>query len=210
MYFQVNNKIIQARGANVVPMSQLEGSIDDESYTALVESAVKANMNMLRVWGGGMILPSSFYEACDANGILVYHDLMFVEEQFHFPIETVEVEDEIRHLIRSLIHHPSIILWNGCNECQRGDNVTNDIYSDFVMTVVSQEDNSRPIWPSSPSRSGWKTGVDRNSGIPNGNKLSYWLPNHNMNESDGIERHGPYLHGSSLHSLSSVNGHPSG
>lgn len=108
MYFRINGKIINARGANCVPMSQLEGKYDDDAHRILVESAAGANMNMLRVWGGGTIFPDSFYDACDEKGIIIYHDLMFVEEQFHSPSPTVDVEEEIRGIIRYLSHHPSI------------------------------------------------------------------------------------------------------
>lgn len=208
MYFRINNKLVFCRGANVVPMSQLEGATDDNAYRLLVQSAAKAHMNMLRVWGGGMILPKSFYEACDEYGILIYHDLMFVEEQFHSPVVNVEVEEEIRHVIRSLISHPSIVIWNGCNECERNTEARNDIYSDFVMKVVGEEDDSRPIWPSSPSKSGWKTGVHSDTGLPNGRKLSYWSGSSSLVNASDIEVHGPYMHGSSLRSLTSVNGHP--
>ncbi len=205
-YFRINNKLINAKGANVVPMSQLEGLTDDEAYRTLVSSAARANMNTLRVWGGGTILPNSFYEACDELGILIYHDLMFVEEQFHSPVMNNEVEEEIRYIVRSLMFHPSIVLWNGCNECERKMDTTTDIYSNFVMRVVAEEDNGRPIWPSSPS-SGWRTGVESETGLPNGNELNYWSGNKTAH--DAIESHGPYLHGSSLNSVTSVNGHPS-
>ena len=207
MYFRINGKLIHVKGANVVPMSQFESYHSDEAHQILVESANAANMNMLRVWGGGMIFPDSFYDACDKHGILVYHDLMFVEEQFHSPHESKDVEEEIRYIVRSLVSHPSIVLWNGCNECNHEGRRT-DIYSDFVMKIVAEEDSSRPIWPSSPSISGWKTGVYRDSGRPNGNKLSYWTSNESITHNNK-EVHGPYLHGSPLNEPFTVNGHSS-
>ena len=188
-------------------MSQLEGFHDETAHRALVESAEAANMNMLRVWGGGMILPDSFYKACDEKGILIYHDLMFVEEQSHSPIPTEDVEEEIKHIVRSLMPHPSIIIWNGCNECERKNTTRTDIYSDFVMRTVADEDTTRPVWPSSPAGSAWKTGVYTDTGLPNGNNLTYWDSGYLDNNS--IEVHGPYMHGSSLDQPTSVNGHPS-
>lgn len=207
MYFRVNGELINCKGSNIVPMSQFEGFYDDEAHKLLVESAEAANMNMIRVWGGGTILPDSFYEACDQKGILIYHDLMFVEEQFHSAQKTKDVENEIRHAIRSLLSHPSIVIWNGCNECGRSDGtqISSDLYSNFVMRIVAHEDATRPIWPSSPSKSAWKTGVYTATGLPNGNNLSYWT----VNSNHSIEAHGPYLHGSSsLPYVSNVNGHP--
>ena len=206
MYFRINGKIINCKGANVVPMSQLEGSLSDRAHEILVESAEAAHMNMLRVWGGGMILPTSFYEACDQKGILIYHDLMFVEEQFHSPRITEQIEEEIKFIVRSLISHPSIVIWNGCNECERGTNVTIDVYSDFVMKTVAKIDDTKPVWPSSPSKLSWKTGVDVNTGLPNGHPFSYWPSGSGRGRS--IEKHGPYMHGSTIEQITTVNGHP--
>eukprot|EP00557_Chaetoceros_sp_GSL56_P012448 CAMPEP_0176484278 /NCGR_PEP_ID=MMETSP0200_2-20121128/4368_1 /TAXON_ID=947934 /ORGANISM="Chaetoceros sp., Strain GSL56" /LENGTH=1096 /DNA_ID=CAMNT_0017880739 /DNA_START=316 /DNA_END=3606 /DNA_ORIENTATION=- len=204
MYFRINGRALWVRGANVVPMSQLEGRLTDKGHVALVRSAIAANMNMLRVWGGGMIMPQSFYNACDRLGVMLYHDLMFVEEQYHAAEETNDVEDEIRFIIRTLLPHPSIILWNSCNECSRSQNITGDIYSQFILPIVAQEDDTRPIWGSSPS-AGFATGVFGQDGLPNGNKLDY-LTETNMNL---IEVHGPYNHGASK-SFSAVNGHFNG
>lgn len=116
MYFRINGALIWARGANFVPMDQLEGRLTDEAHRLLVQSAASANMNMIRVWGGGMVPPSAFYDACDEQGIMIYHDMMFVEEQHHEPrVDHIE-ETELRYIIRTLCTHPSIVLWNGCNE----------------------------------------------------------------------------------------------
>jgi len=202
MYFRVNGVAIWARGANVVPMSQLEGRLNDEGHQILLESVVAANMNMLRVWGGGMIMPDSFYNSCDENGILLFHDLMFVEEQFHSLESRKEVGEEIRYIVRHLCTHPSIVLWNGCNECDH-NNITSDVYSQFAMAIVASEDGTRPIWGSSPS-SGWSSGVHGRDGLPNGNKLTYRIGK-SGNESN-IESHGPYNHGTSKN-FSTVNGH---
>jgi hypothetical protein len=181
-------------------MSQLEGRLTDRGHKALVRSAVAANMNMLRVWGGGMIMPRSFYDACDDLGVLLYHDLMFVEEQYHSAEKTNDVEEEIRFTIRTLLSHPSIILWNSCNECSRPQNISSDIFSTFVLPIVAQEDGTRPIWGSSPS-SGFTTGVFGKDGLPNGNELIYVTQTH----ANLIELHGPYNHGASK-TFSSVNG----
>jgi len=116
MYFRINGMIVFCRGANVVPMDQLEGRYTDKAHQRMVWSASKAGMNMLRVWGGGIYLPESFYDAADLRGILIYHDMMYVEEQFHTPLRSNVQEQEIRETVRNLSHHPSIIIWSGCNE----------------------------------------------------------------------------------------------
>lgn len=179
-----------ARGANMIPMDQLEGRLLGSSHRTLVKSAADANMNMLRVWGGGMVLPDEFYDACDEYGILLYHDMMFVDEQRHGPIQNELVEAEMRYLVRSLASHPSIVIWSGCNECQVVMGTSTEIYATFVMQTVAQEDDTRSIWPSSPSYHGWKTGVYTVDSRPNGNMLSTYDPKSFPNR---LESHGPYM-----------------
>jgi beta-mannosidase len=65
MFFRVNGAAIYSRGANMVPMEELEGRMDAEAHRILVKSSADAGMNTLRVWGGGVFLPSVFYDACD-------------------------------------------------------------------------------------------------------------------------------------------------
>ena len=119
MYFRINGAVVWCRGANVVPIDQLEGRMADEAHRSMVQSAASAGMNMLRVWGGGMILAASFYDACDEMGLLLFHDMMYVQEQNHPPRRTMVQEEELRFNIRELASHPSIVIWNGCNEVRQ-------------------------------------------------------------------------------------------
>lgn len=204
MYFRVNGAIVMARGANFVPMDQLEGRLSSEAHKIAVQSASKANMNMIRVWGGGMVPLDSFYDTCDEEGILIYHDMMFVDEEGHRPFETDTVSKEIRHLVRSLASHPSLLVWNGCNECSVEMGTPTEIYATFVMKTVVEEDDTRPIWPSSPSRHGWKAGVKRLDGLPfaRNTSLVTWEKNAFPNT---LESHGPYMRSFSR-SYPGVNG----
>jgi hypothetical protein len=199
MYFRINGAVLWSRGANIVPMDQLEGRLTDEAHRMVVQSAAAANMNMLRVWGGGAVLPTSFYDACDEFGILLYHDLMFVGEQNHGAVRSHDVKDEIIHIVRMLSAHPSIIVWSGCNECTYGGG-SMDIYESFVMQTVAYEDDTRAVWPSSPSEFGWKTGVSTLDGRPNGNPLHV-----QNNTGSALETHGPYQRGYSA-TYPGVNG----
>lgn len=72
--------------------------------------------------------------------------------------------------IRRLSHHPSIIIWDGCNECHVVIGTPTGIYATFVLTIVAQEDASRAIWPSCPA-AGWTNGVNRLTSLPNGSPL---------------------------------------
>jgi beta-galactosidase/beta-glucuronidase len=196
MFFRINGAAVWARGANVVPMDQLEGRLTDQAHRVLVQSAADAGLNMLRVWGGGMVLPESFYDACDELGILVYQDMMLVEQDNHGAKETPVLKRELQHLVRTLSSHPSIVLWSGCNECIVQMDTDMSIYATFVMQTVAEEDPSRPLWPSCPSTTGWKTGVNRIDGKPNGRALATYA-RHEAKPPNIIEKHGPYRHGTS-------------
>ena len=197
MFVRVNGVPIYARGANVIPMEELEGRLSAKAHEVMVDAAVASRFNMLRVWGGGMFLPDAFYDACDARGLLVYHDMQYAQSG-HAPRASKMQELELRHAIRRLSAHPSIALWDGCNECQVVMSTPTAIYATFVMTVVAQEDASRAIWPSCPAL-GWTSGVRMLDALPNGHNLT------TPKTKATIETHGPYLHGSGF---PAVNGDP--
>mmetsp|Transcript_19024 Transcript_19024/g.23340 ORF Transcript_19024/g.23340 Transcript_19024/m.23340 type:complete len:156 (-) Transcript_19024:756-1223(-) len=153
MLFRVNGAAIWSRGANMIPMEELEGRMTSDAFKRLLLSASEANMNMLRVWGGGIILPDIFYDTCDELGILVYHDMMYAQSG-HSPRVNRVQENELRHTVRRLASHPSIVLWDGCNECPVIMHTPTGIYASFVLQTVIEEDASRPVWPSCPAL-GW-------------------------------------------------------
>merc|ERR1719498_328754 len=153
----------------------------------MVKYATEAKINTLRVWGGGMFLPDAWYDACDEFGILVYHDMQYAQGG-HSPKASAAEDGELRHMIRRLSHHPSIMVWDGCNECQVKMHSSTAVYATFVMTVVAEEDASRAVWPSCPAL-GWTTGVHKLNAMPNGNALT------TPDTGRRIETHGPYQHG---------------
>jgi beta-mannosidase len=115
--FEVNGQNIFARGANWVPPSIFPGSVTRDDYEQLLLAAKQANMNMLRVWGGGYYETDEFYELCDRLGILVWQDFMFACA--YYPDRTWflhEVEAEAAATIKRLRNHPSLVLWCGNNE----------------------------------------------------------------------------------------------
>ena len=88
---------------------------------------------------------------------MVYHDMAYASDagKTHGPIATPTQHAELRHQIRRLSHHPAIVLWDGNNEVPVNMWQPSGVFASFVMTVVAQEDQSRAVWPSSPSR-GWQ------------------------------------------------------
>ena len=187
MFWRVNGAPIMPRGANQIPMEELEGRMSGVAHRRLVQSAVDGGMNTLRVWGGGMFLPDAWYDACDELGVLVYHDMQYAQGS-HAPANTTVQDAELRHSVRRLSSHPSIVMWDGCNECRVLMGTPTGIYATFVMTVVAAEDRSRAVWPSCPAL-GWTTGVHKLTSLPNGNALT------TPDSGAAIETHGPYQHG---------------
>ena len=183
MVWRINGAAILAKGANMIPMEELEGRMSADAHYQIVLNAMEGGMNTLRLWGGGIFMPRAWYDACDELGIMVYHDMMYCDQGGHSPANTPVQDAELRHNIRQLSNHPSIVVWDGGNECR-----SCGIYTTFVVTVVAQEDSSRPVWPSSPA-SGWSGGVNTLTSIPNGKLLTAaTIRGHN-------EQHGYYTHG---------------
>ncbi|MDA0945718.1 MAG: hypothetical protein O2791_01620 [Bacteroidetes bacterium] len=115
----INGVAIQARGANVVPPGFHHG-YSSEKWSELVDWSLAANMNMVRVWGGGVYPPDAFFDACDENGLLVWQDFMFAcnmvpDDSAFFD----NVRMEAREQVRRLRHRPSLVLWCGNNEVKR-------------------------------------------------------------------------------------------
>ncbi|XP_063918755.1 beta-mannosidase-like isoform X1 [Zophobas morio] len=117
-YFKVNDVPIFAKGANEIPIDILpEKGQNPETIAKILESAHAANMNMLRVWGGGVYESDYFYQKTDELGILVWQDFMFACAMYPtYPEFLNNVRVEIRHQIKRLHSHPSIALWAGNNE----------------------------------------------------------------------------------------------
>lgn len=174
-YFKLNGVPVFMKGANYIPPDNFLPRVKKEHYKTILDNAVDANMNMLRVWGGGVYADDAFYEACDNNGILVWQDFMFACAMYpgdnHF---VNNVAEEIIDQVKRLRNHPSIALWCGNNEVDEGwknwgwqkqykytkeDSTTiaqNNfaLFDNFIKDLVTIHDGSRAYWPSSPSI-GW-------------------------------------------------------
>ncbi len=116
-YFEVNGKALFIKGANYVPADNFPSTINHERYEKMIIDAALSNMNMLRVWGGGIYEKDDFYELCDKYGILVWQDFMFACNFYPGDSLFVEnVKNEATEQIIRLRNHPSIALWCGNNE----------------------------------------------------------------------------------------------
>jgi len=166
MYFRINGRDIFAKGANWIPVDAMPSRHSPEVYRRLLEDAAEVNMNMIRLWGGGQYEREIFYEICDELGLMVWHDMMFSCSLYPSDPDFLdEVEAEIRHQIKRLSTHPSIVLWCGNNEDlgaltwfpesrENRDRYVVDydrLNEGVIGRVVQELDSGRPWWPSSPS-----------------------------------------------------------
>lgn len=116
---ELNGQRLFMRGGNYIPPDMfMSRALDNPKvYEDTISAAVFANFNMLRVWGGGQFDHDIFYDLCDRNGLLIWHDLMFACAMYP---GSQDIYDNIRQeMIDNLLrlrHHPSIALWNGNNE----------------------------------------------------------------------------------------------
>jgi len=165
-YFEVNGEPVFAKGANWIPVDALYGRIDRDAYADRLTSAVEANMNMVRVWGGGYYERDAFYELCDELGLLVWQDFMYACSLYPADDAFLDTaEAETRYQVRRLANHPSIALWCGNNENEEAlynwfadrdhaADLAEDYERLFVDTIgeaVREEDPSRAYWSGSPS-----------------------------------------------------------
>ena len=160
--FVLNGVKLFAKGANWIPADSFVAQVDEARYRDLLELAAEANMNMLRVWGGGIYEKDVFYRLCDELGILIWQDFMFACALYPDDAPFMaEVEREAEAVVRRLRNHPCLALWCGNNENDWIDDMRNwqwpgrdfpgkRIYHELLPPIVEQLDGTRLYWPSSP------------------------------------------------------------
>ena len=192
-YFKVNGVPLFMKGANIIPQDVFLPEVTVERYRKMVDIAVESNMNMLRIWGGGIYESDDFYDYCDEQGVLLWQDFIFAcsfypwDEKFYD-----SVKEEARQNVIRLRNHPSLAIWCGNNEIDEAwhkwgykDNAKDypwsdedkrnirkgidDLFFDDVLPgVLAQEDTTRPYHPSSPLY-GWGDSRSQHSG-----DVHYW------------------------------------
>ncbi|MGX7667437.1 beta-mannosidase [Flavobacterium pedocola] len=176
-YFKLNGVPVFMKGANYIPPDSFLPRATDSVYASVVKNSVDANMNMLRVWGGGVYADDAFYEACDKNGILVWQDFMFACAMYPGDEAFLQnVKQEVIDNVNRLQNHPSLAIWCGNNENDEGwhnwgwqkqynysaadstkiwndyKKVFHEVIPKTLDSLLSKEKNI--YWPSSPSI-GW-------------------------------------------------------
>lgn len=176
--FVVNGIPIFAKGANVIPFDNFPARVKTETVRQMLQSARDANMNMVRIWGGGYYETDEFYQICDELGIMVWQDFMLADIRTPGTYSYKEnVAREAEYQVKRLRNHPSIVLWCGNNETEstwRGwrnsfktslpVEVSAKMWEDYLTVssgilarTVARLSSETPYWPSSPSADGEDT-----------------------------------------------------
>ncbi|MEN8906364.1 MAG: hypothetical protein ABF289_10450 [Clostridiales bacterium] len=118
-YFELNGIPIFIKGSNYIPQDSFQTRVKKENYEHIIKSAKKANMNMLRVWGGGIYENNIFYDLCDENGLLVWQDMMFACAMYPSNKEFLDsIKKEISDNIIRIRNNTCIAIYCGNNECE--------------------------------------------------------------------------------------------
>ncbi|MCD8182764.1 MAG: glycoside hydrolase family 2 protein [Bacteroides sp.] len=194
-YFEVNGLPMFAKGANYIPDDAMLPAMTTERYQTLFRDIKAANMNVVRVWGGGTYEDNRFYDLADENGILVWQDFMFACTAYPGdPTFLKRVSQEADYNIKRLRNHACLAMWCGNNEILEGlkywgwkSHYTDDVYNEFYRSYdklfrellpakVKELDGGRFYVHTSPYFSNWgcpeswKIGDSHNWGIWYGKK----------------------------------------
>lgn len=155
----INGQRIYIRGANVTPLDHLYGNVGAERYEWLVHLAKKANMNMLRIWGGGIIEKPYLYELCDRHGLMIWQE--FIQSSSGVDNEPSKKPAFLELISRTAVqalktrrNHVSLAVWSGGNELMSAPNVPST-YEDknlaMLKALVAEHDAQRLFLPTSAS-----------------------------------------------------------
>lgn len=175
-FFKVNGIPTFMKGVNYIPQDVFLPRVNNSDYENIISAAIDANMNMIRVWGGGIYEEDLFYDLCDEYGLLVWQDFMFACAMYPGNESFLKsVEEEAIYNVKRIRTHPSIALWCGNNEVlsawenwgwkediieNQSQEVADTIFKSYdqifhqiLPDVIQKYDNSTDYWSSSPSSS---------------------------------------------------------
>lgn len=209
--FELNGVPVFIKGANYIPNDNFVTRVTDEDYQKVIQDALDANMNMLRVWGGGIYEYDKFYELCDEKGLLVWQDFMFAcsmypgDEAFLENIKQEAIDNVIR-----LRNHPSIAVWCGNNEInaawshyseggwgwkeeyeeEQREEIQKtylEIFHKILPEVVTKYTDGDDYWPSSP-QAGFEP--EKHAGYENtSGDMHYWGVWHGKHPFEDFEKY---------------------
>lgn len=169
-YFKLNDIPVFAKGAVFIAPDILTSRVTGKKYEQIVQSVAEANMNFLRIWGGGIYENDTLYELCDKNGILVWQDLMLANGiQSTDSSHIKNIKQEVIEQVKRLNGHSSIALWCGNNKGlenwkldgwrnRYSNDIANKIWKEYeslyytaLPEIMKNYTPQTAYWPSTPS-----------------------------------------------------------
>lgn len=155
----INGRRIYMKGVNMTPLDHLYGNVSVEQYQLMVRLMKAAHVNLVRVWGGGIIEKEVFYDLCDANGIMVWQEFIQSSSGIdNIPSKRPEFLELLHRSARSALcvkrNHVALTIWSGGNELMSEPNKPSDISDSnlaMLMELVGQNDPQRLFLPTSAS-----------------------------------------------------------
>lgn len=155
--FAVNGRKLYIRGVNMTPLDHLYGCVGASQYEAMVRYMVNAGVNLVRVWGGGLIEKEEFYRLCDENGLLIWQE--FIQSSSGIDNIPCEDEDFLRLLrsnteqaVRDKRSHTALAVYGGGNELMERENTPVSLNNKNVAMlagIVGRLDGTRMFFPTS-------------------------------------------------------------
>jgi hypothetical protein len=147
--FFVNGKRIHITGGAWVPDMMLNR--DSLRYDYEFHLCRNSNINLVRIWGGGVTPKDEFWDAADRYGLLVWSDFWVTgDTQGEFkgspdwPIEGDIFIKNVKSTILRIRNHPSLLVWTGGNE----GHARKELYDAMRESIITL-DGTRPYIPSS-------------------------------------------------------------
>lgn len=167
--FKVNGVPVFMKGTNWIPAESFPTGMTAEKYRTLLSACQESNMNMIRIWGGGIYEADLFYDLCDEMGLLVWQDFMFAGAIYPDDADFLHnIKVEATEQVLRLRNHPSLAIWCGNNEvknawedwgwqanytAEQKEQISKSIHAIFdelLPEVVAKFDPKRPYHPTSP------------------------------------------------------------
>lgn len=209
--FELNGVRVFVKGANYIPNDSFLPRVSQADYEKVISDAVNANMNMLRVWGGGIYENDEFYKLCDENGLMIWQDFMFACSMYPGDKAFLDnVKQEAIDNVTRLRNHPSIALWCGNNEIntawshyskggwgwkekytkEQREEIQKaylDIFHDILPNVIKNYTDGDDYWPSSP-QAGYEP--EKHAGYENtSGDMHYWGVWHGQHPFEDFEKY---------------------
>ena len=186
MTIRLNGIPVFMKGANYIPQDNFQNRVTNERYEHIIRSAAEANMNMLRVWGGGIYEDDQFYELCDKYGILIWQEMIFACAMYPGDDEFLEnVRKEVVDNVIRIRNHACLAMYCGNNENEAGwqywgwkekcskkeqkifERNAHELFYDVIPSALHEADSTRYYHPTSPI-----VGIDNVN--PNEGDIHYW------------------------------------